>query len=67
MGDERRPLTVKVTAATEARIDRLAERMSRAAGGVQVTRHAALVAIVERGLDVLEREVGGAEDKRRKR
>lgn len=66
MAETTAPLTVRVTAAMQNRIDRLAERMTRRAGGAHVSRHAALVAIVEHGLDALERKVEGNGEKRRR-
>lgn len=49
-------LTVRVSEETMARVDRLARALSERAAGVLVSRHAAHVRALERGLVELERE-----------
>ena len=60
------PLTIRVTAAMQERITALRERMSAAAGGVYVSRHAAAAAALGEGLNSMERKVGEKAKKRRK-
>lgn len=57
------PVSVRLDDSTLARLDSLAEAMSKRAAGAIVKRGTALRAIVERGLEALEAELGAPKQK----
>jgi predicted transcriptional regulator len=60
------PVSVRLDEPTVARLDRLADAMSKRAAGAAVKRGTALRAAVERGIADLERELGLATKPKRK-
>lgn len=55
---EQRPLAIRFDDETIRRLDALAATMSKRAGGVRISRGAAVRAAVERGLHAMEEEFG---------
>lgn len=60
-----RPLPIRLEDDTIERLDRLAAALTERAAGVKVSRSGAMRATIERGLDVLEAELGIGRTKRR--
>jgi hypothetical protein len=53
-----RPVPLRLEEEVIERLDRLARAMSERAGGVEVNRSSVMRTVLDRGLDVLEKELG---------
>ena len=57
-GDPNRPMTVRMPPEMVERLDRLADAMRKATGGIFVARHRVILLVVELGLEALEKQHG---------
>jgi predicted transcriptional regulator len=62
----KKTMAVRVDEATEARLEDLAELMSKRAQGAEVTKSNVLRVALDRGLEALERDLGVKRSKQQK-
>jgi hypothetical protein len=61
-----KPFPLRIDETTIGRLDRLAALMTERAAGAAVTRASVIRVAMERGLESLEKELGGSKPKRKR-